>query len=202
MKNTLKSLFILILCLPALLFVGCGEKDSDLPSIKVTSYYEQDVTANVYGESTARTLSLTDMTASELASSTPAAYTQIQLKGKQNWLYKMYIDCVTFYVYTNESRDTEMIVNITFSNLADENDRNNPSKFESETSFVPQANNAVLCKIKVGKMVPSATDGDCYLKFDISNSTNTTIMDANGNVTTFKWAIYGLKIYGESRTYS
>ena len=204
MKNKLLKIFTFLLCLPALFLCACGETPSSLPSINVSRYYGSGAITTLYNDTNKGQISIGDLTSSKVNTDTIGSYVQIELSGNRNWLYKMYIDCITFYVYTNESRDTEMIVNVSISNLADENNRNNAQTFSAEPArFKPTAGEATLCTINVGKVVSSATDANSdFLKFDILNCVNSTVADSSGNETNFKWTIYGLTIYGESRSYS
>ena len=93
-----------------------------------------------------------------------------------------------------------MIINTTITNLADENDIQNPSTFEAlPLGIIPQEDGSILCKIPVGKTVATATG--CTITFDINNSTSGTVADNEGKITDFRWLIYGLEIYGEHRAY-
>lgn len=203
MKKAVKKILTLLLCIPALLFCACNNSPSGLPSVDVSGYYESTASTTLLTETQAGSILLSDITAKKPNLNTLGSYVQIELKGKRNWLYKMYIDYVSFYIYTNEARSSEMIVNLSLSNMADENDRNHPSTFSSSARFVPQKNGSTLCTIEVKKVVSTATDANSdALKIDILNSVNGTVADSMGNPTTFRWTVYGLKIYGESRTYS
>ncbi len=203
MKKALKRILVFIMCVPALLFCACQNSPSSLPQINVSGYYESVGKTTLLNETKNGSISLGDLTATKPNLLTLGSYVQIELTGKRNWLYKMYIDYVTFYVYTNEARYSEMIVNLTISNLADEDDRTHPSKFSAPARFIPLANGATLCTIKVGKVVANATDASSdSMTIDILNSVNNTVADSNGNPTSFRWTVYGLTIYGESRAYS
>lgn len=204
MKKKITKFFIVLLCLPTLFFCACGNSPSNLPSINMATYYEATAKTSLYKEDRSGTINLSDLTAPNPNKDTLAPYTQIILPGKLTWLYKMYIDCITFYVYTNEATDSEMIVNVSLTNMADENDRANVSTFKSEpVSFKPEKDGSVFCKINVNKVIANATDPDSdSLMIDILNSVNGTVADSVGNLTSFRWTIYGLTIYGESRSYS
>ncbi len=204
MKNKLLKICTFLLCIPMLFLCACGETPSSLPSINVSRYYSANAQTTFYNDSNKGQISIGDLTASKVNTDTAGPYVQIELAGNRSWLYKMYIDYITFYVYTNEARNSEMIINVSISNLADEDDRNHASTFSSEPArFKPTAGGATLCTIKVGKVVASMADADSdFLKFDILNCVNNTVADSTGNQTNFKWTIYGLTIYGESRSYS
>lgn len=205
MKKFLTKLCVLLLCLPALLFCACSnDPPSKLPAINIATYYNQTAKVTYLSEEESSGLAVSSLTEKDVDKNSLGQYVQIELLGNRTWLYKMYIDYITFYVYTNESRNVDMIVNVSISNVADENDRSNPETFTTGSDsprFKPTANGATLCTVKVGKVVANAT-GEDKITFDILNSVNDTMLDANKNPTNFRWTIYGLTIYGESRSYS
>ena len=200
MKKLLKRICIIALIFPIIFLCSCS-KVSKLPSINVSTYFENTVETSVLGNNvSSKEITLASLTAKKPNPDFYDRYVQFTLTGNGAWLYKMYIDKITFYVYTNKTVDTEMIINFSITNVADEGDLKNPEEFSFECSFNPKKNGKAYCEISVNKVIATATS--CEIKFDITNSTSGTITDNEGNVTDFKWQIYGLKIYGESRSYS
>lgn len=200
MKKLLKRIGIIALIFPIIFLCSCS-KVSKLPSINVDTYFEDTVETSVLGNNvSSKEITLASLTAKKPNPDFYDRYVQFTLTGNGAWLYKMYIDKITFYVYTNKTVDTEMIINFSITNVADEGDLENPEEISGECSFNPKKNGKAYCEISVNKVIATATG--CEIKFDITNSTSGTITDNEGNVTDFKWQIYGLKIYGESRSYS
>ena len=200
MKNKIFKIVIAILCIPMVMLCGCSDKPSKLPSINQIVYFEEKATALAYNNSKSKELKLADLISTSYDPLNVDSFTEIKLTAKSSWIYKMYIDCITFYVYANKTTEVEMIINTTITNLADENDIQNPSTFEAlPLGIIPQEDGSILCKIPVGKTVATATG--CTITFDINNSTSGTVADNEGKITDFRWLIYGLEIYGEHRAY-
>ena len=111
-----------------------------------------------------------------------------------------YIDYIYFYVYTNMETTTEMTVNVSITNLADENNIENPNNdFKADCSLMPQKDKSVLCAIKVQKVIATATGSTMII--DILQSSE-LFSDGVGQDVDFKWIIYGLEFRAESRAYS
>ncbi len=208
MKKKILSILAVMLCLPALLFCGCkNDNISELPSINMSRYYKSTVQAVIDGgknsNDTKATIKLADLIGSKPNSNTLEAYSEIKLSGELNWLYKMYIDSVSFYVYTNSAPSTELTITLSMSNLANENDFSK-AEIISDTKTSDKVNgNAYLFTFKINKVIASDVDASSdYLKISINECRNGTIVDNENNLTGFKWTIYDLKVYGESRTYS
>ena len=200
MKNKILKIFTLLLCIPLAFMCGCSKKPSKLPKIDQTVYFESVATALTYGSNKTRDVQLEDLISNKADPLNVDSFTEITITAKSAWIYKMYIDCISFYVYTNQGADVEMIINTTITNLADENNISNPSTFESlPLGLIPQPEGSILCVVEVKKTVATATG--CKITFDINNSTNGTVSDDQGNITDFRWMIYDLEIYGEHRAY-
>ena len=200
MKSKILKIVTAILCIPMIMLCGCSDKPSKLSSIDQTVYFESKASALAYNNSKTKELELKDIISDTADPLNIDSFVEIKLTAKSAWIYKMYIDCITFYVYANKTTDVEMIINTTITNMADEDDIKNPSTFEAlPLGIIPQENGSILCKIPVGKTVATATG--CTITFDINNSTSGTVADNEGKITDFRWLIYGLEIYGEHRTY-
>lgn len=203
MKNFIKKFLASVLILPILFLCSCSGV-SDLPSINMQTYFEDSVTATVFNNSTSNS-STRDIPLSVLTANSPNTdyldrFVEFELEGNGAWLYKMYIDKIVFYVYTNESSDSEMIVNFSITNVAHEDDLELTEEFTGQCSFYPQSNGSAYCELTIDRVIATATGST--ITFDILNSTSGTVADEEGNTTSFRWVIYGFKIYGESRSYS
>ena len=202
MKRKILNLLIALICVPALMLCGCSKKDSDLPKINASVYFEETVTAYTYNNAKAKNIEFAELIAEDPDPLNIDCFTEIHVTAKSSWVYKMYIDCIYFYVYANADSTSEMIINVTITNLVDEDkigEQNAIETIEETCSLIAQKDDSVLCKVEVKKTVATATG--CKLTFDINNSINSTVADDQGNATDFRWMIYGLEFYAEHRAY-
>jgi hypothetical protein len=203
MKKILKHIMALLTIVPIILLCSCGSRSS-LPKLNLEQYYESNVTVYTYNSTTAKKISLSKLTSSSPSSQNCDNFTQLTLTGDGSWLYKMYIDTIYFYVYTTEATTEELVINFKLTNVVEESEFKsgsvNPTEFTCERSLKPTKNGSVLCTIPVHMTIADATSTS--ITIDILNSVNGTVADENGNESSFKWQIYGLEIYGESRSYS
>lgn len=202
MKRKILNLLIALICVPAIMLCGCSKKDSDLPKIDASVYFEEKALAYVYNSAKAKEVKFEELIAEEPDPLNIDSFTEIKITAKSAWVYKMYIDCIYFYVYANADATTEMVVNVTITNLVDEDkigQQNAIETIEETCSLIPQKDDSVLCKVNVNKTVATATG--CTITFDINNSINGTVADDEGEATDFRWMIYGLEFYAEHRAY-
>lgn len=202
MKRKIFNFLIMLICVPAMMLCGCSKKKSSLPKIDASVYFEDTVSALTYNSANAKTLKLETLTAKKVDPLDIDNFTEIVVTAKSALVYKMYIDCIYFYVYANDTTDTEMVINVSITNLVAEDQisvSNASQTIEETCSFVPKKNGSVLCKVDVQKTIATATG--CTITFDIYNSTNGTVADDNGDATNFRWTIYGLSFYAEHRAY-
>ena len=201
MKKLKQSLFIFLL-LPVMFFCGCSKSNTKPQDF--TAYFSDKLTCTLYNKSGTK-----NIPTSVVASSTPNLdyadkYISIEATARPEWFYKMYIENIYFYVYTSHEATTEMIVNVTLTNVVDEKDIENKDAenktLEAECSFYPQAGNSTLCKVEVNKVVATATT--TTITFDINNSVFGIVCSETGEKNDFKWLIYGIEIVGESRSYN
>ena len=202
MKRKILNLLIALICVPAIMLCGCSKKDSDLSKIDASVYFEEKAFAYVYNNAKAKEVKFEELIAEDPDPLNIDSFTEIKITAKSAWVYKMYIDCIYFYVYANAEATTEMVVNVTITNLVDEDkigQQNAIETIEETCSLIPQKDDSVLCKVNVNKTVATATG--CTITFDINNSINGTVADDSGNATDFRWMIYGLEFYAEHRAY-
>lgn len=199
----MKKIIILItsiLCIPIMLLTGCSTKKSKLNKINVSAYFNETTSYSTFETTGEKSLPLNTFLKEEPDTKLADSFVQIKLKAISAMIYKMYIDCIYFYVYTNIETDSQMMINVTITNLANENNIENPTDdFAYSCSFIPKENGAILCTVPVKKVVATATG--LNLSFDIFETTD-VFKDGLGNNTGFNWIIYGLTIHGESRAYS
>ncbi len=198
MKKSILKLLTLIICLP-LALCGCSGVKSKLKPLNLSVYYNDKAACSVYNKTEGIGVDLSDLTAKKPNKDLLAAYTDFEIKANAEWVYKLYIDYIYFKVYTNTS-SSEMMINISITNLASENDIENPNDdFHADCSIIPEKDGEFICEVKVKKVIATATGST--ITFDIFNSTE-VFHDNKGNDIGFKWTIYDLKFYAEHRTYS
>ncbi len=200
MKGLKKSVFAIIL-LPVMLFCGCSK--SNLKPQDFSAYYASTITCTLYDKSGTKTIPTSALADSKPNIDYADKYVSLVATAKSEWLYKMYIESIYFYVYTSESTSTEMIINVSLTNVVKEEEINTSTEdntITAQCSFFPQKDNSTLCKVEVNRTVATATSST--LTFDINNSVYGIVCDENGDTNDFKWLIYGIEIIGESRTYN
>ncbi len=198
MKNKLLKSLTALLCVPIILLCGCSKK-SKLDTINASTYFNSAVACTVYGKEKQTSGNLSDLLAKKPNMGTIGQYTVFELKANSAWVYKMYIDYIYFYVYTNIETESQMTINIKMTNLASENNIENPETFEADCSLIPKKDGSILCEVKVQKVVATATGST--LTFDILDCPE-IFSDSMAQDNGFKWTIYGLEFYAESRAYS
>lgn len=196
MKKIITKLLSILLIIPCLLLCAC----SSVKTITLSAYYETpEATIWSSSKTEKKNLSLDDLSSKKPVTTKMDAYLQLEMKAKSDFVYKLYIEKIEFYVYANQDA-TEMTLNLSITNMAKETDISNAAEFETYSSIAPKKNKSVKVTMPVERVIATATGST--LTLDILDSKNTTITDENGNATGFKWIIHGFKIYGEHRTYS
>ena len=99
MKRKILNLLIALICVPALMLCGCSKKDSDLPKINASVYFEESVEVYTYNNAKAKTIEFAELIAEDPDPLNIDCFTEIKVTAKSSWVYKMYIDCIYFYVY-------------------------------------------------------------------------------------------------------
>lgn len=204
MKNKLFKTLLVLLIIPVLFFTGC-KKEKLLPAIDLSTYLNNEISVKFYQMESASTQELSFIAAPELDKDKLGKYVSFELNTNSVWMYKMYIETISFYVYTTQSSITEMIVNVSITNVADEETLKTITSEEPTTdtakeqcAFIPEANKATKCTFNIGKAIAKPTGS--IITIDILNSLE--LFDDENEETSFKWVIYGLEITGESRAYS
>ena len=202
-KKLLKSLLVLIL-IPILVLVGC--KNKQLPAINLSKYLKQEISVKREGVTDAKIESLNVIAEPKLNQEYLSQYRKFELQANNVWMYKMYVEKITFYVYCNEASEFQMIINVKMTDLASEEDilATTTENVETETieeqiTLTPEKNKAVKCTVNIGKTVVNALG--TTITIDTYHSPELFSGDGESN-STFMWMIYGFEIHGESRTYS
>lgn len=202
-KKILKSLLVFLL-LPVLVFAGC--KNKELPAINLSRYLKSEISVKRQGVTDAKSESLSIITEKKLNQEYLSQYVKFEIPANNVWMYKMYVEKITFYVYCNESSEFQMIINVKMTDLANEQDilETKTETVETETieeqiTLTPKAKKAVKCTVNINKTVVNALGST--ITIDTYNSPELFSGDGE-NGSTFAWMIYGFEIHGESRTYS
>ena len=97
----LASLMIAIFCFcSCLMFTAC----KDNKAIEMSVYFDSTAEASISGESKVEQLEL-----SKLTSSSPyetKKYTRTKIKSN-SWFYGMYVETISFYIYSTETKEVE-----------------------------------------------------------------------------------------------
>ena len=105
MKNKLlKSLFALLL-IPVLFFAGCKDKKS-LPAIDLATYLKEEITVSYYQLEAKSTKDLSFITDTKLDEEKLGKYVKFELSANSVWMYKMFVESISFYVYTTDQHRT------------------------------------------------------------------------------------------------
>ena len=202
-KNLLKTLVIFLL-LPVLVFVGCG-KSKSLQSIKISRYFKDKITISRNGFPEPSTDSISLLTQKKAKQENLSPYTKFELNVQPVWMYKMYVETISFYVYCNESSENLLTLSLKMTDLADEEDILNStdetvesSTFEKQCDIEPKAFKAIKCTFAVNKTVIVATGSTLTIEVDSLE----IFSSDEENPSTFKWLIYGFEVHGESRAYT
>ena len=211
MKRTLTLIFALFLCVPMLLFTGCGTKMCD--PIDLNYYFEDEINCSFFYDKRTRDLKLSDLEEEKPNTDFLDSYSQIIITSSSDnsRIYHLYIDYITFYVYFNESSEFDFNLKISIPNMvSEENVWEDPAKLEdADRTFTdtystkPKEKSSSEFKVEV-KRVISVTTGTT-ITFDLTeNNEIFKPQDQNntdGDVVTFRWFIYGLEIHAEARAY-
>lgn len=200
MKNILKKFLMLVLCIPVVMLCSCTKKT---PKISVDYYFNNSVETSFFSNTSTRNLKISDLTAKKVNKDLLDCYSIIELDvaDDNSRTYHLYIDYITFYVYTNESNENDFNIKIWISNVIDESEvgkeQQSIEPFSETYSGKPVANKSIKFKVDVNKVVATATG--CAIRFDL---TTCDIYNVADEEVTFKWALYKLEIHAEPRTYN
>ena len=205
MKKTLLKMLVMLLLIPVMVFVGC-KNSKQLPKISTSKYFKNEIKISRNGFDETSTDSISLLTQRKAKDEFLSQYTKFELNAESVWIYKMYIESISFYVYCNESSEDQMIIDLKISDVATEDaiwesteESVETETFSSQCTITPKARKAIKCNYEVNRTVVGATGST--LTIDILNSLELYSGDIETK-STFMWLIYGLEIHGESRTYS
>lgn len=202
MKKLLNILLIFLL-LPVMTLTACKKKT--LPSINIERYLKDEMTVKQLNtEDTTKSISL--ITQDEAKDENLSKYLKFEISTDPVWMYKMYIESITFYVYCNELSEFSLTLNIKITNLATEEaimeaitENVETETFEEQVSFNPKEKKAIKCTVNVNQTIVNATGStisiDAYSSSELFSSDEETSSN-------FMWLIYGFEIHGEPRTYT
>ena len=172
----------LICIFSSFLFAAC--KDN---KINMNRYFSSTVTASVYGDK-ADNLSL-----SQVTSSKPYAtkkYTQYLITADNNWFNGMYIETITFYIYSTETKEVEFNIILTGMENGIETLSSVTKDFmDNQHVCYLEANKGVKVTVNVNDKVNLTTNS----KLTIAPSDITYAQFENDS---FMYCIYGLEIVG------
>jgi len=100
MKKITTLILIAICFCSSLLFTACNKSNS----IDMNVYFSESAEAKIYGESQADNILLGKLTGNSPYET--KKYTQTTLKST-SWFYGMYVETISFYIYSTETREVE-----------------------------------------------------------------------------------------------
>lgn len=206
MKKFFKNALTLLLIVPIIALCSCSGKS--LQKVNFERYFESKVEVTTYKSTSKKNIDLTSLTSNKPNDSNYDSYTSFTLTADGTWLYKMYIEKIEFYIFTNEKTLEELIINFKMTNLVDESEylkedhsKIEPAEITSSHSFKTKSTKgAFICTIPINKVV--ANPQTTTITIDILDSVYGTLTTEDGELSTFRWQIYGLSMFGESRSYS
>ena len=186
MKKKLLSLIALILCLPAMFLVGCKEQTDK--SINMNRYFQSKVKYELYNQGTSKIeTELQEFTHS--LNDNQRQYSEIIFNYEGSWIYKMYIEKVSFDIYASADQDVQFILRM--DNLS-----NKDTDSKSEPKF------KVLAETKANQAITVTFIVNDYINKETS-STMKILTDGaqyfQGDNKDFVFDISNLRVYGEHR---
>ena len=117
MKNRIKNLFILLICLPAILLTSCGKDKPKCNEVTSSYYFKNEITCDIFNETNQRKITIDSISGSKANLDTLDAYAKMTFSGNSAEMYHFYIEYVYFKVYTNETSDFELNLNLNITNV-------------------------------------------------------------------------------------
>ena len=201
MRNALKKIFTILICLPVIFLCSCGGVKPTCDALpSVSYYYGNSISCNIFNQDETKTINTTSITNKKLNKDMLDAYAQFTLNGKSAEMYHLYIEYIYFKIYTNEDSEFQLDINVNLTNVIKESDIGNSELKDEDKVFTntyaapAKKKGTVQVKIEVKRTVATATGS----KLTIDVLTSDMFAEENS---TFKWCIYDFKIYGESRSY-
>ena len=177
------------MCVPALALVGCNSENK-VKAINMTRYFEQKVNYQVYNRNAINDNLRLDSfiddkfdTIDNSGNELMKQYTSITFNGVKDWLYKMYVEEVDFYIYSNLTMEIQFEVKI--------------SNLKTKKDAIPVPVNLVA-----GKAVPvRVVVQDYFDNYTSSSTINIAPQDriyfiVNGEETGLKYDLSRLAVYG------
>lgn len=211
MKSKIFKSLMLILCLPIVMisFCACARKPLD------NYTYFNEVKAVLNNSSG----NMADLTLDDISASGPNMekvnnYYSIDINAEPEWIYKMYIEKITFSIFIKDkiANANEITFTLTISNAIAENNvgkdyddelTDDDKKFVATSSIVPTENGYYDLSFDVGYVLGflNAQTGS-KISVDISEYDLGGAGTSTGNISPLNWTIYNFKAYGESRAYN
>ena len=185
MKKFTSLLLIAVCVFTSVLFAACGSNQ-----INMSRYFSSNVKASIYSqETTSSPLTLDKITGSTAYQT--KKYTQTVLTADNNWFNGMYIETVSFYIYSTETKEVEFDFTLTGMKVGKDSLLSSATtdfnKFQIPCHL--KANEGVRVVVAVNDTVNLSTSNS---KLTIQPSDPYTVF-LNNN---FEYCIYGLQIIG------
>lgn len=186
MKKKLLSLLALVLCLPAMFLVGCKEQTDN--SINMSRYFQSKVKYELYNQGTSKIeTELQEFTHS--LNDNQRQYDSISFTYEGSWMYKMYIEKVSFDIYASADQDVQFVLR--FNNLSN-GDLDSKSEPKFKVLAETKANQAITVTFIVNDYINKETSSTMVIDTDGSQY-------FQGDNKDFVFDISNVKVYGEHR---
>lgn len=183
MKKLLSLVLIAICLCTSVVFTACGNN-----AIDMNVYFSKTASAKIYSDNTTQQISL-----DKLTSKTPHEtnkYIQTVITSDRNWFYGMYIETISFCIYSNMDREVEFNICLTGT-------ENGVETLSSTTKDYRK--NQYPCELKANQGYRVTLEVNDKVTLSSSNSTLTiSVSDpyTEFNNNNFEYCIYGLEIVG------
>ena len=184
MKKLTIIICSLICIFTSTLFVGCSDKNA----INMGVYFNSEVNASVYKTSTtSQKLALSTLTGNNPYEADK--YLQYVLTSNKDYFYGMYVEKITFYIYSTAEQEVEFDITLTGTQNGKENNYSSTLDFIlTQQPCALKAYSSVKITVEVNDKI-TLSSADSKLTIKLSDPVDVKDND-------FKYCIYNLQVYG------
>lgn len=187
MKKFFLCLLAVVLCIPALAFVGC---DADDHRLNMERYFEKTVSYQTY-PSYAYNDGLSIKTFLDNKHDSMAQYSQFEFTGVSDWVYRLHLEKLTFQIYSNI--DLEVQFQMTITNLVNGNIEGSKGTMKKQVPVKLKRNKAVTVTVAIDDVVDSLTSPLLRIRFEFTDG---SAFKQNDVETGLKYDIMNFQVYG------
>jgi len=187
MKKIYSLVLGFIICLSCFFFVGCNKSKN---SIDMSTYFLPTVNTSIYKNSSS---TISSLPLSPITSNTPHSidqYLQYELTANTDWFYGMYVEKISFYIYSNRTQEEEFTILFTGMQNGSQDGGSETKYFKTELPFYLKENKGIKITIDINDIATQTTN-----KLTIAPKDKENVFKNNN----FKYCIYGLEIIAEHK---